>query len=82
MCILVVGPITQFGHQFGGSIAQVQRHGCVTRLLHELQGVVYRHIGAIALGRRSKVNGTLAQRYAALGPAYLVDDVKCGIGQQ
>ena len=82
MGILVVLAIAQLLHEFGGRIAQMQRHGGVTRLVDQCQCLVDGQIGTVALGRRSQIDGTLAERNASLGPADLADDIKCGVGQE
>lgn len=82
MRIEVAVVITQVSHQFGGSVAQVQRHGLVAGAAHEVERTVDAEIGAVALLARGEINRSLGKGYAALGPSYLVDGVEGGIGKQ
>ena len=87
--ILVPFAIAQFLHQFGRSVAQVQRYGEVARLLHEGEGGIDAHVGRVALGAGGEVYGGFGQGYAPFGPANLhhciegcIGDEQCvGIGQ-
>ena len=80
--ILVILAVAQLLHQAGGGVAQVERHGGVARLVYQGEGVIDGEVGAVALGAGGKVDGAFTQGDAALWPAYLVDDVKRGVGQQ
>lgn len=80
--IFIVGTIAQFFHQFGGCVAQMERHGEVASLVHVGKRLVNCEIGTITLLAGGEIDGTFAQRDASLGPAYLIDDVEGGIGEQ
>ena len=82
MGIFVILAISQLVHQFGRSIAQMQRHGQVSRLLHHLQGRVDGIVGRIAFRACRQIDGSLGQRYASFGPAYLGEGIKAGVGYQ
>ena len=82
MGILVAVVIAEVGHELGGRVAQMERHGQVARLPDEGQCGVDAQIGRVALGARGQIDGGLGQRYAALGPPYLRHRVEGRVGQQ
>ena len=87
MPLIVVGILIAFGiaellHQLRGSVAKVQGHRLITRLLDEAKRLADSHICRIALWRGGKVNGSLGKRYARLRPANLMHRVESSIGKQ
>ena len=74
--------IAKVGHELGGGIAQMERHGLIAGATHEVECLVDGEIGTVALLARSQINRCLGKRNPALGPPYLVDGIECGIGKQ
>ena len=53
--IAIAVVIAKVSHEFGGGIAQMQRHGLVAGVPHQLQGLVDGQIGRIALWACGKI---------------------------
>ena len=82
VAVLIAVAVAQLLHQAGGSIAQMQRHRQVARLLHLRERLGNAHVGRIALGRSGQIHRSFGQRNAPLGPANLHHRIKRSIGQQ
>ncbi len=60
----------------------MQRHRKIARALYFGQCGIYGHVGRIALGGLSQIDGTLRKGNAAFGHAYLLHDLEGGVGYQ
>ena len=82
MRVFVPIGIPKLGHQLCRSIAEMERHGEIPCVPHERERLVYAIVGRVALRRCSQVDSSLCQWDTSLGPSYLHDSVKGGVGQQ
>ena len=74
--------ITQVGHQFGGGIAQMQRHGLIAGATNKVESLVDGKICTVALLACGKIDGGFGERYPALRPTNLIDSIKGCICKQ
>ena len=82
MGIFVAFAVAELFHEFGGCVADVERDGEVAGLPDGLLGIGKRHVGAVALDRRGKVDGALGECDAAFGIADFGDCFEAGIGKE